>query len=280
MNFSINCSGRLLDLTLPKVMGILNLTPDSFYETSRISNIEHAILQTAKMVEDGADIIDIGAMSTRPGLAEISLDEEKNRLLTPLKMLRKEFPNVLFSVDTYRSEIANMAVDSGANIINDISGGDFDDKMFDTIAQNQIPYIMMHTSDKPLNMQNRTHYKNLLTDINLILGDKLKKLYLLGAKDIIIDPGFGFGKTLDQNYFLLKNLSFFSELNCPILAGLSRKSMIYKHLNITPEKALAGTIVLNMIALQNGAKILRVHDVFEAKQTIDIFQKITSSTEN
>ena len=277
MSLSINCGGRLIDLSNPKVMGIINLTPDSFYVTSRKTITEDIIKQASKMIEDGADFIDIGAMSTRPGLEEISLEDEKTRLLNPFKILRKEFPNMIFSIDTYRSEIARIVLDEGADLINDISGGDFDNKMFETIAQYKTPYILMHTSDKPQNMQNKTQYDNILTDINQIFSNKLKYLYQLGAKDIILDLGFGFGKTIDQNYFLLKNLKFFSELRCPILVGISRKSMIYKYLNTSPENALAGSIALNMVALQNGAKILRVHDVLEAKHTIEIYLKLNSN---
>lgn len=278
MNYSINCQGKLFDLSSPKVMGILNLTPDSFYEGSRNLDLKTAILKSEQMIEEGVDILDVGAMSTRPGIEELPLEEEKNRLIKPLQTLRKMFPQVLFSVDTYRAEIAEMAVDTGVDIVNDISGGDFDEKMFETVARLKVPYILMHTSDKPQFMQENTHYENILTDIHLGFGRKIKKLYSLGAKDIILDPGFGFGKTTDQNYFLLKNLAFFSELNCPILVGLSRKSMIYKCLETTPQDSLTGTIVLNTLALQNGASILRVHDVKEAKHTIELFSKIENTT--
>ncbi len=277
MNFSINCGGYLVDFNLPKIMGILNLTPDSFYEASRNLNLKQTIQKAEQMVEEGADILDIGAVSTRPGVKEISFSVEKERLLSSIQTLRKMFPKVILSVDTYRAEMAEIAVDNGVNMVNDISGGDFDSKMFETIARLKTPYIMMHTSDKPEFMQNNTHYENILTDLNFSFGQKLKKLYSFGAKDIIIDPGFGFGKTLDQNYFILKNLHFFSELNCPILVGLSRKSMIYKLLNTTPEDSLVGTVALNMIALQKGARVLRVHDVKEAKQTIDLFLKTKNS---
>ncbi|MDD2346087.1 MAG: dihydropteroate synthase [Bacteroidales bacterium] len=278
MNYSINCQGKLFDLSSPKVMGILNLTPDSFYEGSRNLDLKTAILKSEQMIEEGVDILDVGAMSTRPGIEELPLEEEKNRLIKPLQTLRKMFPQVLFSVDTYRAEIAEMAVDTGVDIVNDISGGDFDEKMFETVARLKVPYILMHTSDKPQFMQENTHYENILTDIHLGFGRKIKKLYSLGAKDIILDPGFGFGKTTDQNYFLLKNLAFFSELNSPILVGLSRKSMIYKCLETTPQDSLTGTIVLNTLALQNGASILRVHDVKEAKHTIELFSKIENTT--
>jgi dihydropteroate synthase len=274
MNFSINCSGCLVDLSEPKVMGILNLTPDSFYKSSRKNIIKDILSHTQKMLEDGADFIDIGGMSTRPGVSEISAEEEKERLIGSFTLLRKEFPNTIFSIDTYRADVAELLIGLGANIINDISGGDFDARMFEVISKNKTPYILMHTTDKPDKMQHKTQYENILAEIVLSLGAKIKNLFLLGAKDIIVDPGFGFGKTLDQNYFMLKNLNYFTEINCPLLVGISRKSMIYKHLNISPEKALTGTIALNMIALQNGATILRVHDVLEAKQTIELFNKL------
>lgn len=278
MNYSINCKGKLFDLTIPKVMGILNLTPDSFYEASRNLDLKAAISMAEQMIGEGVDILDVGAMSARHGIEELSIEDEKNRLIKPLQTLRKTFPQVLFSVDTYRAEIAEMAVDCGVDIVNDISGGDFDEKMFETVARLKVPYILMHTSDKPQFMQEKTHYENILTDLNLSFGNKLKKLHFLGAKDVIIDPGFGFGKTINQNYFLLKNLAFFSELNCPVLVGLSRKSMIYKYLETTPQDSLAGTIMLNTIALQNGASILRVHDVKEAKHAIELYLKIKNTT--
>lgn len=274
---SINCNGVLLNFEEPKIMGILNLTSDSFYEKSRKNNLFDAIEEASNMLKDGADIIDIGAMSTRPGLDEISQEEELNRLLPVLIELRKKFPKAIFSIDTYRSEVANIAFDHGADIINDISGGTFDENMFRTIAKIKAPYVLMHTSDKPKIMQQKTQYNNILCSINLFFGNQIEKLYSLGVKDVIIDPGFGFGKTSEQGFHLLKNLSFFSELNVPILAGISRKSMIYKTLNTTPENALTGTIVLNLIALQNGASILRVHDVKEAVEVKKLFLLIKNT---
>lgn len=274
MIHSINCNGKLMEFDEPKIMGILNLTPDSFYENSRINGIKEALVQVEKMLTEGADIIDIGAMSTRPGIEEISLDEEKKRLIPIFCEIRKEFPDAVLSVDTYRAEIAEIAIENGADIINDISGGTFDENMYKIIAEHQIPFIMMHTPAKPKVMQNHTQYDNILNEIALFFGKNIFTLLKLGAKDIIIDPGFGFGKTPDQGFHILKNLRFFSELGVPILAGLSRKSMIYKTLNGTPENSLTGTIALNLIALQNGASILRVHDVKEAIETKTLFLKL------
>ncbi len=271
MIHSINCNGTLLNFDEPKIMGILNLTPDSFYAKSRKNKLIDALEGTSKMLENGANIIDIGAMSTRHGVEEISEEEELNRLLPALIELRKKYPDAIFSIDTYRSEVARIAYEHGANIINDISGGTFDENMFKTIAKIKVPYILMHTTGKPKVMQQKTQYDNILCNISQFFGKQIQKLYSLGVKDVIIDPGFGFGKTPEQGFHILKNLSFFSELNTPILAGLSRKSMIYKPLNTTPENALTGTIVLNLIALQNGASILRVHDVKEAVEVKKLF---------
>lgn len=274
MTHSINFKGNLMEFSEPKIMGILNLTPDSFYANSRISGINQALTHVEKMLFEGADIIDIGAMSTRPGIDEISLEEEKSRLIPCLQHIRKEYPNAVLSIDTYRSEIVKLAIENGADLINDISGGTFDKNMFKTIAEYQIPYIMMHTPAKPKVMQDYTQYENILNEIAFFFGKNIQVLLDLGAKDIIIDPGFGFGKTPTQGFKILKNLHFFNELNVPILAGLSRKSMIYKTLNNTPEHSLPGTIALNLIALQNGASILRVHDVKEAVDVKSIFLEL------
>ncbi len=274
MIHSINCKGNLLDFEEPKIMGILNLTPDSFYKSSRKDKMDEVIAEVDKMLSEGADIIDIGAVSTRPGTDEVNENEEKNRLLPVLIQLKKTFPNTFFSVDTYQSDIAKMSIDNGADIINDISGGTFDENMFKTIAKLKVPYILMHTSGKPKVMQQNTHYENILNEIILFFGKQIQKLQSIGVKDVIIDPGFGFGKTAEQGFHLLKNLEFFTELNAPMLVGLSRKSMIYKTLNTTPEESLTGTIALNMIALQNGASILRVHDVKEAIETKALYLKL------
>ena len=275
-NFSLNCGGNLVDLSTPKVMGIVNLTPDSFFAESRHNRSDSLIERVGQMLEDGATFIDLGAMSTRPGAPEISEREEKDRLITPLKLLVETFPNALFSIDTYRSTIAKEAIDHGAHLINDISGGTFDHEMFATIAQLNVPYVLMHTLDKPSSMQHNPHYNNVVTEIFQFFSKQLTQLRELGVMDVILDPGFGFGKTLEHNYSILKHLNEFSHLNAPILAGISRKGMIWKLLETSPEEALNGTTTSNTIALLNGAQILRVHDVKEAMESIkivDFYQK-------
>ena len=270
----INCKGTLLDLSKPIVMGILNLTPNSFYDGGKHSNEFEIIEHTEKMISKGADIIDIGAVSTKPNSEEILLDEEKNRLFPIIKNLINKFPNTIFSVDTYRAEIAEMAIDLGVAIINDISSGSIDAKMFEVISKYNVPYIIMHMKGTPQNMQQNPTYKNVVKEIMMYFSDKVNTLKSLGVNDIIIDPGFGFGKTIEHNYELLKNLNCFNIFELPILVGISRKSMINKVLNITPEESLNATTSLNMFALVNGANILRVHDVKEAKEAIEMFKML------
>jgi len=272
--YSINCRGRLLDLDFPRVMGILNVTDDSFYDGGKYKTRDSILNRVEKMLEEGADIIDIGVMSTRHGAKEISIEEEKDKVYEIVCLVRDNFNETIISVDTYRSEVARIAVNSGADIINDISGGDFDEKMFDFIVETKVPYILMHTQGKPEVMQNNPKYEDVVKDIIKVMSQKVNRLESYGVKDIILDPGFGFGKTIDHNYKLLRNLKVFSFLYKPILVGLSRKSMIYKVLNIKPEDALTGTAVLNIIALLNGANILRVHDVKEARQVIELYRRI------
>ncbi|UMB60196.1 dihydropteroate synthase [Lutibacter sp. A80] len=267
---SINCNGTLIDLTSPKVMGILNITPDSFFDGGNYKNETAIISQVRKMLTEGATFIDIGAYSSRPGAKHISEKEELERILPIVKILVKEFPEILISIDTFRSNIAKKCIENGACIINDISAGNMDTVMFKTIAQLQIPYIIMHMQGTPQNMQTNTNYKNIVTDILHYFSEKIYELRALGVNDIITDVGFGFGKTTEQNYTLLKNLELFKNLETPILTGISRKSMLYKPLKITPQKALNATTVANTIALQNGTNILRVHDVKEAIETIKI----------
>jgi dihydropteroate synthase len=274
---AINCKGKFLNLNYPIVMGILNLTPDSFYDGGKFRTEKEIINRVEQMLVEGASVIDIGAVSTRPGAEVIDQEEEKARLLPVIILLRNKFPKVIFSVDTYRSAIADIAVNEGVSIINDISGGNMDEKMFETIARLNVPYIISHIQGTPENMQHNPYYKDVVKDVVYILSEKADKLKHYGLNDIIIDPGFGFGKTTEQNFTLLKNLKCFSFFDLPLLVGLSRKSMINKTLNIDAENALNATSVLNTIALLNGANILRVHDVKEAMETIKLIETLKQS---
>ena len=271
---TITCSGKLLDLSNPVVMGIINVTPDSFYIGNRFSSTGRVVRRVAKMLEDGARIVDVGAYSSRPGAKDVSAKEELKRLTPALAAIRKKFPDAILSVDTFRAEVARRAVeDFGVAIVNDISGGELDSAMFETVADLNVPYILMHMKGNPLTMQNNPTYENLEHELILYFSEKLKVLNMLGVKDVIIDPGFGFAKSLDHNFELLARLNDFRVFDLPILAGFSRKSMIYKLLNIRPEDALNGTTVLNTIALLKGASILRVHDVREAVEAIQLLEK-------
>ena len=256
------------------IMGILNLTPDSFYDGNRHNTEATALKKVAQMIDEGADIIDVGAFSSRPGAKLVTYNEERQRLMPVLKIIKKHFPDIIISIDTYRHKIAIEAIEEGAHIINDISGGNLDDKMFKTIAGLQVPYIMMHMKGKPENMQKQTEYINVVNEIISFFEKKIKQLNDLGFDKIILDPGFGFGKTLNQNYEILNRLKEFSNLNYPVLVGMSRKSMLYKLLDITPDEALNATTVVNTIALLNGAKILRVHDVKQAVETRRIIEEL------
>jgi len=277
----INCGGKLLDLSIPRVMGILNITPDSFYDGGKYQNEIAITKRVKKIYEEGADIIDVGACSTRPGAIEISTNEEWLRLSKALEIIRALYSDVIISVDTFRSEIAKKAVtEFGTSIINDVSAGNADPKMFETIAALQVPYIIMHMQGNPHTMQLKPHYKDIINEIIGFLAKKSEELKKLGVNDIIADPGFGFGKTIEQNYQLLNHLSSLEILDLPILAGISRKSMIYKELNILPEEALLGTTILNTLALERGTDILRVHDVKEAKQTIQLYLKTREEGKN
>ena len=270
---TINVRGKIISLAQPLVMGIINVTPDSFFDGGSKNSLDEIVEFTKQMLLEGADIVDVGGYSSRPGASEVTAEEELNRVIPVIKSLVGEFPNIIISIDTFRSKVAFEAINAGASIINDISAGELDDKMFETVAQLKVPYIMMHTKGTPQNMQQETNYNDLLNDVIDYFISKINKLKALGVNDMIIDPGFGFAKTLDQNYELLQKLAYFNVLELPILVGISRKSMIYKLLNISPSEALNGTSVLNTIALQNGANIIRVHDVREAKQTIALLQK-------
>ena len=271
----INVNGKLMDLSEPQVMGILNVTPDSFYAGSRAETERDITQRIHQIVNEGASIIDIGAYSSRPNAQHISAEEEMSRLRTGLELIRKHHPEAIVSVDTFRADIARMCVEEyGVAIINDISAGNMDEQMFPTIARLGVPYIIMHMKGTPQNMQETPHYDHFLKEIFYYFSEKVQKLRDLGAKDIIIDPGFGFGKTIEHNYELMNHLEEFHLFELPILAGISRKSMIYKLLGITPEEALNGTTALNTIALTKGAHILRVHDVKEAVETIRIVEKM------
>jgi dihydropteroate synthase len=262
--------------TGPVIMGILNVTPDSFHDGGKYVEETNWLRHTEEMLKDGASIIDIGAYSSRPGATHIPEEEEKERLLKVVRSVRKNFPEAVISVDTFRSEIARQAVNCGADIINDISGGTLDENMFETVAELKVPYILMHIKGTPQDMQKDPSYINVVNEVYDFLEIRLKKLYSLGVKQVIIDPGFGFGKTLDHNFELLRNLGRFKDLNCPVLIGISRKSIVNKLLNISSKDSVNATSVLNTIALQKGASILRVHDVKEAREVITILQKIGS----
>lgn len=273
---TLKIKGRILNLEKPLVMGILNMTPDSFYDGGKYKTDRSLLSQVEKMLADGADIIDVGGYSSRPGAAEVTEQGELKRVQGTIALILQEFSEALISVDTFRAHVAEVAVQEGAGIVNDISGGAADPKMYEIISKLDVPYILMHMRGTPKTMQSMTEYGNLLEDILDYFQNKVKRLQSLGVKDIILDPGFGFAKTMDQNYEILKKLKYFNVLNLPILVGLSRKSMIYKALGITPESALNGTSILNTIALMNGASILRVHDVKEAKEAINLFQKVNA----
>ena len=272
---TINVNGQLLDLSTPKVMGILNLTPDSFYKNSRMLTAEQISQKVIQMLAEGADFLDVGAYSSRPGAVDLPIEEEKRRLSEGLAILRKEAPKAIVSVDTFRADVAKMCIEEfGVAMVNDISGGELDSKMFSTISCARIPYIIMHMQGTPQNMQQAPQYENVLKEVMLSFAKKVRKLHEMNVNDIIIDPGFGFGKTQAHNFELLAHLNEFDIFQLPILVGLSRKSMIYKTLDITPQDALNGTTVLHTIALSKGANILRVHDVKEAVEAIKLWQTV------
>lgn len=270
---SINSGSRTLDLMKPAVMGILNITPDSFYDGGKFTSEKQILEATEQMLLDGAGLIDIGAVSTRPGASKVSEKEESDRLIPVLQLISRHFPEAILSVDTYRSEIAKEAIAAGGHMINDISGGDMDPNMFKTIAKLGVPYILMHMQGTPENMQNNPQYDDIIEDILGFFNTQLNKLAHLGVhNNIILDPGFGFGKTVDHNFQILKSLKRFTETGFPVLTGISRKSMINRILKTKPENALNGTTALHVIALLNGASILRVHDVKEALQAIELVE--------
>src|SRR5258706_3051589 len=273
VNKTLNVRGKLIDLSEPKIMGILNVTPDSFYDGLKYIDEASILKQAEKMISEGADFIDVGGYSTRPGAEEISEEEELNRVLPVITIIAKNFPDTIISVDTFRSGVARQAIEAGASMINDISGGEQDARMFETVASLGVPYILMHMKGDPQTMTKQTTYENILKEIIDYFHQKVFRLQKLGVKDVVIDPGFGFAKTVDQNFELLNKLDRFQILEKPMLVGLSRKSMIWRTLQTNPEGALNGTTVLNTIALLKGTSILRVHDVREAKEAIQLVQQ-------
>jgi len=273
---SINCKGKLIDLATPKVMGILNITPDSFFDGGKFRSDANILKHTEKMLSEGATFIDVGGYSSRPNAQHISEDEELKRVIPVVELLIKKWPEVLISIDTFRSNVATKCVNIGACMINDISAGNMDVKMFTTVAKLQVPYIIMHMQGTPQTMQKSPKHVDIVHEVIHYFSKKVNELHALNVNDIIIDVGFGFGKTPEQNYELLKNLSLLKNLEVPILTGISRKSMLYKLLDITPNKALNATTVANTMALLNGTNILRVHDVKEAVEAIIIVNAIES----
>ncbi len=271
---TINCKGTLIDLSTPKVMGIVNVTPDSFFDGGKLTNSDEIVGQVEKMLHDGATFIDLGGYSSKPGAEFVSETEELNRVIPIVKLLVEKFPDILLSIDTFRSEVAKQAVENGAAIINDISAGLLDGNMLETVAKLQVPYIMMHMKGTPKTMQSLAKYDDLLKEMNFYFSERIAKARSFGLNDIIIDPGFGFAKTIEHNYELLQNFELLQFHELPILAGISRKSMIYKTLEISPENALNGTTFLHAFCLQKGANILRVHDVKEAVECLKLMCRL------
>lgn len=271
---TINCRGTLIDLTLPKVMGILNITPNSFYDGGKYTNEKQCLAQVEKMLFEGATFIDIGAYSSKPSAEFVSETEEIARLVPAVQLILKHFPEALISVDTFRANVAKAALEAGACIVNDIAAGGLDEQMMQTVAEFQVPYIMMHMKGNPQTMQSLTQYDNVTKEVLFYFSEKIAQARSFGINDLIIDPGFGFAKTIGQNFELLSHLELFERLQLPILVGVSRKSMIYKTLGTTAELALNGTTVLNTIALQKGSNILRVHDVKEAIECVKLHQNL------
>lgn len=267
---TVNCKGTLIDLDSPKIMGILNLTPDSFYDGGELQDDRSVLLKAEQLLNEGACFLDVGGYSSRPGADEVPTEAEINRVIPSIELLLKNFPEALISIDTFRSEVAQRAVEAGAAMVNDISGGDLDGAMLATIAKLQVPYIMMHMRGTPKNMSTLNQYDNITKEVVFELSQKIANARSLGINDIIADPGFGFAKNIQQNFQMLKHLEHFLHLDVPLLVGISRKSMIYKTLKTTPEEALNGTTALNAIALFKGAHILRVHDVKEAVECVHL----------
>lgn len=271
---TINCKGQLIDLSQHKVMGILNITPNSFFDGGRYSSENEILAKVEKMLAEGATFIDIGAYSSKPSAEFVSEEEELNRIVPVVKLLVKHFPEILISIDTFRSEVAKACIENGAAIINDISAGNLDDRMLEVIAQYNVPYIMMHMRGTPQTMQTMTEYDDIVKEMMFYFSEKISLARSLGINDLIVDPGFGFAKTIAQNYEVMQKLELFQNLELPLLIGISRKSMIHKTLGITADEALNGTTFLNTIALTKGAHILRVHDVKEAVECVKLYEKL------
>lgn len=271
--FSFNCNGRLHTFSAPAVMGIINTTPDSFYEESRKPGVDAVLRQAEQMLNEGAAMIDIGGQSTRPGSERVPEEEELRRVLPSVQALAKNFPGIFISIDTYHARVAKEAVAAGAMLVNDVSAGTMDPDLLPTVASLKVPYVLMHMQGTLETMQRAPHYSNVVTEVFDFFSFKLKELYAAGIHDVVLDPGFGFGKTAAHNFALLKHLHFFNQLQKPVLIGLSRKATVYKTLNITAAEALNGTTVLNTIGLLNGASLLRVHDVKEAVQAVKLVQE-------
>lgn len=273
---TINCKGNLIDCNIPKVMGILNVTPNSFFDGGKYSDTEAILFQVEKMLQEGATFIDVGGYSSKPNAEFVSEQEELNRVLPIVQLILNRFPETLLSIDTFRSSVAKACIENGAAMINDISAGKLDDKMLETIANFQVPYCMMHLRGTPETMQTQTNYDAIVKDMLFYFSERVAAARALGINDLIIDPGFGFAKTTEQNFEVLQKLELFQTFELPILVGFSRKSMIYKTLNSNASEALNGTTVLNTLALSKGAKILRVHDVKEAVECVKLFEKTSN----
>ncbi|HZW77995.1 MAG TPA: dihydropteroate synthase [Flavobacteriaceae bacterium] len=271
---TLNCLGTLVDLSTPKVMGIVNVTPDSFYDGGKSFSSENILRQTGRMLDEGATFIDIGGYSSRPGATDIAVSEETERVLRAIELILHHFPETIISIDTFRSEVARAAIHAGAAVINDISGGDLDARMMETVAELNVPFIMMHMRGNPKTMTRLTDYQNVTIDVIRNLSDKVRKAHAVGINDVVIDPGFGFAKTAAQSFELMRNLELFRCFEVPLLTGISRKSFIYKTLEISPNDALNGTTCMNTVALIKGSSILRVHDVKEAVQCIKLLENL------
>ncbi len=271
---TLNCKGHLVDISRPQVMGILNITPDSFYDGGQLKTTDKALIQAERMLNEGATFLDIGGYSTKPNASEVSLTEELRRVVPVIEAISQNFPKALLSVDTFRSQVAQAAIESGACIINDVSGGQLDHQMFSTAAQLKATFVMMHMKGSPQTMMQNCSYEDVTKDLILYFSERIALAHAAGILDIIIDPGFGFSKTVEQNFELLNKLQLLAHLDKPILVGLSRKSMIYNTLGVDPNEALTGTICLNTVALQKGANILRVHDVKEAVQSVELLAQM------
>ncbi|MBF4984722.1 dihydropteroate synthase [Nonlabens mediterrranea] len=275
--YTINCSGRLIDLSIPRVMGIVNATPDSFYDGGKLKSDLDLLNQVSKMLTDGATFIDIGGYSSRPDGKDISIEEELNRVIPVVDLLVREFKNLNLSLDSFRASVIDHAIQHGVNMVNDISAGLLDQNVINTVARHQVPYIMMHMRGTPQTMKSMTDYSHLITDINLYFSERIATARAAGINDVIIDPGYGFAKTIDQNFHLLKNQKILNAHEVPVLSGISRKSMIYKTLESSASQALNGTSALHMICLQQGASILRVHDVKEANEVIQLYHMLETN---